>query len=183
VFAARYGPNLDIQFRQIISSTAQAVSRRPLIAEVPFWSRLSPCEICSAQSCTTHVDLPVLLFSPVSTTPATLRTHLLLREQQMCEAWESQKTLLFWKRGRGGNRHQTNGIFTSSLGYSYTLPNSRGHRDILQYHASATRHKARPHCPVPADLSSSCQCVLRHSLLSTCSITGGPSTSTHASHV
>jgi hypothetical protein len=51
---------------------AQAVSRRPLTAEVRVHSRVSPCVICGGQSGTGTGFSPVLRFSPVNFIPPVL---------------------------------------------------------------------------------------------------------------
>ena len=86
----------------------RAVSRRPLPAEAPMRSQVSPRRICAGQSGTvTGVCLPALLFPPVSIIQPQLNTYLhlhvaLTRRENGQRLGTLHKAMLFRNSGRIG---------------------------------------------------------------------------------
>jgi hypothetical protein len=61
---------------------AQAVSRRPLIAEVRLRAMINPCGICGGEGATGQVSLRVLRFSPVIIIPPSSPNSYHLGDEQ-----------------------------------------------------------------------------------------------------
>jgi hypothetical protein len=76
-------PRRDIIVRVLGHAMAQAVSRRPLTAEAPVQSRVSPCEICGAQSG------PGMGFFPSSSVFPSISFH------RCSNTWKNEKLIIF----------------------------------------------------------------------------------------